>query len=127
MAALPLVAIAASLRAGPVVGRLAAVALGAGFTVAAVLGTGTALSLAGRVLVGLWWTGFLLATAVLVGVLVRLLERQLAVTAESRSRAETEHERYLSERAQGRGASGRRARRAARVPHAGRVAHRAVR
>lgn len=102
VAALPLVAIAASLRAGPVVGRLAAVALGAGFTLAAVLGTDPALSVTRRVLVGLWWTGFLLATAVLVGVLVRLLERQLAATAESRARAETEHERYLSERAQGR-------------------------
>jgi len=102
VAALPLVAIAASLRAGPVVGRLAAVALGAGFTVAAVLGSDPALSAARRVLIGLWWTGFLLATAVLVGVLVRMLERQLAVTAESRARAETEHERYLSERAQGR-------------------------
>ena len=102
VAALPLVAIAASLRAGPVVGRLAAVALGAGYTVAAVLGSDPAMSLAGRALIGLWWTGFLLATAVLVGVLVRLLERQLAVAAESRARAETEHERYLSERAQGR-------------------------
>lgn len=102
VAALPLVAIAASLRAGPVVGRLAAVALGAGFTVAAVLGTDSAQSMAGRVLIGLWWTGFLSATAVLVGVFVRVLERQLAVAAESRALAETEHERYLSERAQGR-------------------------
>ncbi len=102
VAALPLVAIAASLRAGPVVGRLAAVALGAGYTVAAVLGSESSQSPAERVLIGLWWTGFLLATAVLVGVLVRLLERQLAVAAESRARAETEHERYLSERAQGR-------------------------
>ncbi|MDQ4116068.1 MAG: sensor histidine kinase, partial [Actinomycetota bacterium] len=102
VAALPLVAIAASLRTGPVVGRLAAVALGAGYTAAVVLGSESGQSLAGRLLAGLWWTGFLLATAVLVGVLVRLLERQLAVAAESRARAETEHERYLSERAQGR-------------------------
>ncbi|WP_132432479.1 sensor histidine kinase [Pseudonocardia endophytica] len=102
VAALPLVAIAAALRAGQSVARLAALALGAGYTAAAVLGSEPSQSLGSRVLIGLWWTGFLLATAVLVGVFVRLLERQLAVAAESRARAETEHERYLSERAQGR-------------------------
>ncbi|MDN5915170.1 MAG: HAMP domain-containing histidine kinase [Pseudonocardia sp.] len=99
IAALPLVVIAASLRTGPVVGRLAAAAVGVGFTVSALLGSDPAVSIARRLLTGLWWTGFLVATAVLVGVLVRLLERQLRATAVSRARADTEHERYLSERA----------------------------
>ncbi|MET0188130.1 MAG: HAMP domain-containing sensor histidine kinase [Pseudonocardia sediminis] len=99
IAALPLVVIAASLRTGPVVGRLAAAALGIGFTAAALLGSDPAVTIERRLLTGLWWTGFLVATAVLVGVLVRLLERQLRATADSRARADTEHERYLSERA----------------------------
>ncbi len=99
IAALPLVVIAASLRTGPVVGRLAAAALGIGFTGAALLGSDPAVSMARRLLIGLWWTGFLVATAVLVGVLLRLLENQLRAAAVSRARADTEHERYLSERA----------------------------
>ncbi|MBW0105435.1 sensor histidine kinase KdpD, partial [Pseudonocardia sp. KRD291] len=97
--ALPLVVIAASLRTGPVVGCLAAAGFGAGFTVAALLGSDPVVSIARRALTGLWWAGFLVATALLVGVLVRLLERQLRATAVSRARADTEHERYLSERA----------------------------
>ncbi|MBC3189687.1 HAMP domain-containing histidine kinase [Pseudonocardia sp. C8] len=99
VAALPLVVIAIALRGGSRVGRVAAVVLGAGFTVAGLLGTDPAVGVADRLLSGVWWTGFLFATAVLVGVLVRLLERQLADIATTRARAESEHERYLSERA----------------------------
>lgn len=39
-----------------------------------------------------------MAAAVLVGVLVRMLERQLAAAAESRARAHAEHEAFLEER-----------------------------
>ncbi|MFP5069806.1 sensor histidine kinase [Pseudonocardia nantongensis] len=98
-AALPLVVIAIALRGGERVGRVAALVLGAAYTVAVLLGSSPALPVLDRVLAGLWWTGFLFATAVLVGVLVRLLERQLADIATTRARAESEHERYLSERA----------------------------
>ncbi|ANY07374.1 sensor histidine kinase [Pseudonocardia sp. HH130630-07] len=98
VAALPLVVIAIALRAGDRVGRAAAVVLGVGYTAAAVPGSAPGTSLPDRIVAGVWWTGFLFATAVLVGVLVRLLERQLAETATNRARAESEHERYLSER-----------------------------
>lgn len=99
VAVLPLVVIAISLRAGARVGRAAGVVLGAGYTVAALLGAAPGVPVADRVLAGLWWTGFLFGTAVLVGVLVGLLERQLADIATTRARAENEHERYLTERA----------------------------
>ncbi|MBP2365756.1 sensor histidine kinase [Pseudonocardia parietis] len=99
VAALPLVVIAIALRGGSGVGRIAAVVLGTGFTAAGLLGTDPAVAVADRIVAGVWWTGFLLATAVLVGVLVRLLERQLVDIATTRARAEGEHERYLSERA----------------------------
>lgn len=99
VAALPLVVIAIALRGGSGVGRIAAVVLGTGFTVAGLLGTDPAVAVADRIVTGVWWTGFLFATAVLVGVLVRLLERQLVDIATTRARAEGEHERYLSERA----------------------------
>lgn len=77
VALLPLVVIAASVRGGAVVGRLAAVVAGAGFTVGSVLGSDAGVPLADRWLAGAWWTGFLVAASVLVGVLVETLERQL--------------------------------------------------
>ena len=98
VAILPLVVIAAAVRGGAVIGRLAAVAMGAGFTVAAVLGSDPAVPMRERLLAGAWWTGFLAAAAVLVGVLVQMLERQLESTAESRARANAEHEAFLEER-----------------------------
>ncbi|GAY10229.1 sensor histidine kinase KdpD [Pseudonocardia sp. N23] len=82
VAALPLVAIAAAVRGGAVAGRVGALLLGLAYTVAAVLGSDTGVSLAHRLLAGAWWTGFLVSFAVLVGVLVRLLERE-ARAAES--------------------------------------------
>ncbi|WP_224392240.1 sensor histidine kinase KdpD [Pseudonocardia sp. ICBG1293] len=97
--ALPLVVIAIALRGGHRVGRLLALGLGAGYTAAVLLGSAPDVTVAVRVLAGLWWTGFLFATAVLTGVQVRLLEHQLADIATTRARAESEHERYLSERA----------------------------
>lgn len=99
VAALPLVVIAIALRGGERVGRVAGLALGGGYTLAVWLGSAPPVPPADRLLAGVWWTGFLFATAVLVGVLVRLLERQLADIATTRARAEGEHERYLSERA----------------------------
>ncbi|MCW2716496.1 sensor histidine kinase KdpD [Pseudonocardia sp.] len=98
VAALPLVVIAAAVRGGAVTGRLAALVAGAGFTVAAVLGTDPDQPATHAWLAGAWWTGYLMATAVLVGVLVRMLERQLAAAAESRARALAEHEAFLEER-----------------------------
>ncbi|GAA1399864.1 hypothetical protein GCM10009613_56100 [Pseudonocardia kongjuensis] len=99
VAALPLVVIAIALRGGPRVGRVAALVLGLTAGVAGLLGSDPAVPVTERVFDGVWWTGFLFATAVLVGVLVRLLERQVADIATTRARAESEHERYLSERA----------------------------
>ncbi len=54
--------------------------------------------LADRWLAGAWWTGFLVAAAVLVGVLVQMLERRLDVAAVSRARAPAEHEALCEER-----------------------------
>lgn len=99
VAALPLVVIAIALRGGERVARVAALVLGAGYTAAALLGSAPGTPVPDRIVAGVWWSGFLFATAVLVGVLVRLLERQLADIATTRARAESEHERYLSERA----------------------------
>ncbi|GAA4547849.1 HAMP domain-containing sensor histidine kinase [Pseudonocardia xishanensis] len=98
VAVLPLIAIAMSLRSGPVLGRLGALGVGFGFTVACVVGSDPDVPLSERLLTGAWWSGFLVAAAVLVGVLVRMLERQLAVAAESRARELAEHEKLLSER-----------------------------
>ncbi|ODU11382.1 MAG: two-component sensor histidine kinase [Pseudonocardia sp. SCN 72-51] len=76
VAALPLVAIAAAVRGGAVAGRVGALLLGLAYTVAAVVGSDADVPLGERFLAGAWWTGFLVSFVVLVGVLVRLLERQ---------------------------------------------------
>lgn len=94
VAILPLVVIAGAVRGGVVVGRLGALAVGAGFTVAALAGSDPVVPLAQRWLAGAWWTGYLVAAAVLVGVLLRMLERQFEAAAESRA----EHEAFLEER-----------------------------
>jgi len=94
VALLPLVVIAASVRGGAVTGRLAALGVGAGFTVGSVLGSDADVPLADRWLAGAWWTGLLVAASVLVGVLVQTLERQLEAAAVARS----EHEAFLEER-----------------------------
>jgi len=98
VAVLPLVVIAAAVRGGAVIGRLAALLAGGGFTIAALFGTDPDQPPPHAWLAGAWWTGYLMATAVLVGVLVRMLERQLAAAAESRARAHAEHEAFLEER-----------------------------
>lgn len=98
VAVLPLVVIAAAVRGGVVVGRLAALVAGAGFTLGAVLGSDADVPLADRWLAGAWWTGFLMAAAVLVGVLVRMLERQLDAAALSRARVLAEREALQEER-----------------------------
>ncbi|MGD9987495.1 sensor histidine kinase [Pseudonocardia sp.] len=76
VAALPLVAIAAAVRGGAAAGRVGALLLGLAYTVAAVVGSDADVPVLERVLAGAWWTGFLVLVVVLVGVLVRLLERQ---------------------------------------------------
>ncbi|WP_346281509.1 HAMP domain-containing sensor histidine kinase [Pseudonocardia sp.] len=98
VAILPLVVIAAAVRGGAMIGRLAGLGVGAGFTAAAVLGSDPAVPPAERWLAGVWWTGYLVAAAVLVGVLLRMLERQLDAAAVSRARALAEHEAFLEER-----------------------------
>jgi signal transduction histidine kinase len=98
VAILPLVVIAGAVRGGVVLGRLWALAVGAAFTAAAVLGSDAHVPVRDRLLTGAWWTGYLLAAAVLVGVLVRMLERQFEAAAESRARARAEHEAFLEER-----------------------------
>lgn len=94
VALLPLVVIAASVRGGAVVGRVAAVVAGIGFTIGSVLGSDADVPPADRWLAGAWWTGFLVAASVLVGALVQLLERQLDAAAAARA----EHEAFLEER-----------------------------
>lgn len=98
VAVMPLVVIASSVRGGAIIGRVAAVALGAGLTVAAVVGADAGAPASEPWLYGLWWTLFLLASAVLVGVLVRMLERQFDDAAVSRASALAEHEAFLEER-----------------------------
>jgi signal transduction histidine kinase len=98
VAILPLVVIAGAVRGGAVMGRLAALVIGIGFLVAALLGSDAGVPVPDRVLAGAWWTGYLVAAAVLVGVLVRMLERQLDAAAVSRARALAEHEAFLEER-----------------------------
>ncbi|MHA6785385.1 ATP-binding protein [Pseudonocardia saturnea] len=94
VALLPLVVIAASVRGGAVIGRVAAVVAGVGFTIGSVLGSDADVPLVDRWLAGAWWTGFLVAASVLVGALVQLLERQLDAAAVARA----EHEAFLEER-----------------------------
>jgi signal transduction histidine kinase len=98
VAILPLVVIAGAVRGGVVVGRLGALGLGAGFTVAALVGSDPQVPVVDRWLAGVWWTGYLVAAAVLVGVLLRMLERQYEDAAESRAQARAEHEAFLEER-----------------------------
>jgi signal transduction histidine kinase len=98
VAVLPLVVIAVAVRGGVVVGRLGALGLGAGFTVAALAGSDPHVPVTDRWLTGAWWTGYLVAAAVLVGVLLRMLERQYEAAAESRAHARAEHEAFLEER-----------------------------
>ncbi|TWF78276.1 signal transduction histidine kinase [Pseudonocardia hierapolitana] len=98
VAILPLVVIAGAVRGGVVVGRLGALGVGAGFTVAALAGSDPQVSVSDRWMAGVWWTGYLVAAAVLVGVLLRMLERQYEAAAESRARARAEHEAFLEER-----------------------------
>ncbi len=85
VAALPLVVIAAAVRGGVVIGRVAALLAGVGYTLGSVLGSDPDVAVADRWLAGAWWTGMLVAAAVLVGVLVQLLERQLDAAAEART------------------------------------------
>ncbi|MFC4942684.1 sensor histidine kinase [Pseudonocardia sp. GCM10023141] len=98
VAVLPLVVIAASVRGGVAIGRISAIAIGIGFTAAALVGAAPGSPATEPWLAGLWWTGFLLAAAVLVGVLVRMLERQFDDAAVARARALAEHEAFLEER-----------------------------
>ncbi|MDN5859804.1 MAG: HAMP domain-containing histidine kinase [Pseudonocardia sp.] len=98
VAILPLVVIAAAVRSGAVSGRVAAFAIGIGFTVAGVLGADAGKPIHDIWLAGAWWTGYLVAAAVLVGVLVKLLERQLEAAAGARARAAAEHEALVEER-----------------------------
>jgi signal transduction histidine kinase len=98
VAILPLVVIAGAVRGGVVVGRLGALGVGAGFTVAALAGSDPQMPVADRWMAGAWWTGYLVAAAVLVGVLLRMLERQYEDAAESRAQARAEHEAFLEER-----------------------------
>jgi signal transduction histidine kinase len=102
VAVLPLVVIAASLRAESRWGVGLAAVLGAAFTGAGLL-AGTASPPAERLLIGLWWTFYLLATAALVGVFTRRLRRGYELNAESRAevlaeRAAREEERDLRAR-----------------------------
>jgi signal transduction histidine kinase len=98
VAVLPLVVIAAAVRGGAVLGRLAALTVGIGFTAAAVLGADPGKRPLDAWLAGAWWTGYLVAAAVLVGVLVKMLERQLEAAATARARALAEHEALVEER-----------------------------
>jgi signal transduction histidine kinase len=98
VAVLPLVVVAAAVQGGAVAGRFAGLVVGAGFTGACLLGSDPGVPAADRLLTGVWWTGFLTATAVLVGVLVRMLERQLQAAALADARAAAEHEAFLEER-----------------------------
>jgi signal transduction histidine kinase len=95
VAVLPLIVIAAGL--GGRRGYVVAIGLGLGFTVAILLASGTT-PVSQRLVHGLWWTLYLLATAVLVEVFLALLERQLDEAARSRAEAIAEHEALLEER-----------------------------
>lgn len=97
VAVLPIVVIAASLRAESRWGAGVAVALGAGFTVAGLL-VASGAGIERRVLTGLWWTLYLLATAALVGVFTRRLRRGYELTAESRAEAIAERAALAEER-----------------------------
>ena len=95
VAVLPLIVLTAGLG-GPR-GYVVAVGLGVGYTVAVLVGS-PGMAVPARLLHGAWWTGYLLATAVLVEVFSRLLERQYEVAARSRAEAIAEHEALLEER-----------------------------
>jgi len=95
VAVLPLIVIAAGL--GGRRGYVVAVGLGAGYTLAITVGALGPARPAGWQY-GAWWTGYLLATAVLVEVFSRMLERQFDAAAQSRAAAMAEHEALLEER-----------------------------
>jgi len=95
VAVLPLIVLAAGL--GGRRGYVVALGLGVGYTVAVLLGT-PGMPVPARLLHGVWWTGYLMATAVLVEVFSRLLERQYDAAAQSRAEAIAEHEALLEER-----------------------------
>lgn len=98
VAILPLVVIAAGLSGPrPRRGLPVAVGLGAGYTLTVLLGT-PSLPVLDRLMIGLWWTGYLAATAVLVGVFTRLVTRQYELAAQSRAEAIAEHAALLEER-----------------------------
>jgi signal transduction histidine kinase len=95
VAVLPLIVISAGL--GGRRGYLVAIGLGVGY-LGAILWGSPGLSPIGALLHGLWWLGYLLATAVLVEVFSRLLERQYDLATQSRAEAIAEHEALLEER-----------------------------
>ena len=95
VAVLPLIVIAAGL--GGRRGYVVAVGLGAGYTLAITVGALGPVRPAGWQY-GAWWTGYLLATAVLVEVFSRMLESQFDAAAQSRAAAMAEHEALLEER-----------------------------
>lgn len=95
VAVLPLIVIAAGL--GGRRGYLVAAGLGLGYLGAIWLGS-PELTPTGALLHGVWWLGYLLATAVLVEVFSRLLESQYELATQSRAEAIAEHQALLEER-----------------------------
>lgn len=98
VAVLPLVVIAASLRTETRRAEIFALALGAAYTVACLMGSPPTTSVADRITAGVWWTLYLSAVAALTGVFTRRLDRQYRAVAESRAEAIAEHEALVEER-----------------------------
>lgn len=95
VAVLPLIVIAAGL--GGRQGYPVALGVGIGYTGAVLVSPG-GMTMSERLLHGAWWTGYLVATAVLVQVFTQLLQRQYDVAVRSRAEAIAEHEALLEER-----------------------------
>lgn len=98
VAVLPLVVIAASLREEPRRGATSAVAIGIAFTVIGYFTTPPVAPRLNEVMVGLWWTMYLLSTAGLVGVFVRRLRRGYEAAVESQAEALAERAALEEER-----------------------------
>lgn len=98
VAVLPLAIVAAAVRQGLRPATLAAIATGVGYAVVVLLVPRPDVPLAVRVEAAGWWCAYLLAFAVLAGMLRTLLDREHEQVVEARAQARAEQDAYQEER-----------------------------
>lgn len=98
VAVLPLAIVAAAVRQGLRPATLAAVGAGSGYAVVVLLVPRPDVPLAFRVESAAWWCAYLLAFAVLAGMLRTLLDREHDQAVEARAQARADQDAYQEER-----------------------------